>query len=301
MTDERPRRDGGASDGASGSLGSFGNGTGDSTPAREPVAADPLTGQTKEFLLEAVRRGPLLDALRGTAASPGRLVETVDMSRSTVHRALDSLQEHEVVRESGGEYELTRLGRVLAAELRRFGERTRTARSLSAFLNAVSASDTDIPVEHLSDATVTRREPRQPHATIHRIFELFERSDRVRMFSTVISPIYVDMAYPKLMDGMQIQAVFEREVVDLMLSEYPEQAYETIATGNFEVFSHPGDLPFELFVFDDRIGMAAHDAAGVAEVLVECDDPSARAWAEDLFETHRSRADSLTLSDVTSA
>lgn len=298
MTDERRRRDDVASDGGSGSIGAFGNGTGDSVPARGEVAGEPLSGESREFLLEVVRRGPLLEGLRGTSASAGRLVETVDMSRSTVHRALDALEEHEVVQESGGEYELTQLGEVLAGELRRFGRRARTARSLSPFLNAVRTNGTDVPVEHLDDATVIRRKPRQPHVTIHRIFELFERSDHVRMFSSVISPIYVDMAYPKLMDGMQIQAVFEREVVDLMLSEYPQQAHDTIATGNFDVYAHPGDLPFELFVFDDRIGMAAHNREGIAEVLIESDDPAARTWAEDRFETHRARADSLTMSDI---
>lgn len=301
MTDERPRPDDVASDGGSGSIESIEKRSGEAVPVHEAMAADPLSGESKEFLLEVVRRGPLLEALEGAPASASRLIERVEMSRSTVHRALDSLEELEVVRGSGEEYELTPLGRVLAGELQRFGERARTARSLSAFLNAVNSDGTGIPVEHLQDATVTRREPRQPHATIHRIVELFDRSDRVRMFSTVISPIYVDMAYPKLMDGTRIQAVFEQEVVDLMLSEYAERAQETIATGNFDVYAHPDELPFELFVFDDRIGMAAHDEAGIAEVLVESEDPAARAWALDLFEAHRSRAESLTLSDVTSA
>ena len=220
------------------------------------------------------------------------------MSRSTVHRAIDSLQNDAIIRQSGGKYELTRLGEILVEELRQFGERAWTARSLTEFLNSVSMDGNGIPVEHLSDATVIRREPRRPHATIHRIMELFDRADEVRMFSTVISPIYVDMAYPKLMNGMQIQAIFEQEVVELMLSEFPRKAYETIATGNFQVYASDADLPFELFIFDDAIGMAAHNQEGIAEVLIECDDPDARAWAEDLYQGHLARAESLTVSDA---
>jgi predicted transcriptional regulator len=117
------------------------------------------------------------------------------------------------------------------------------------------------------------------------------------MFSTVISPVYVDVGYREMMNGMKIEAIFDREVIDIMLSEYPEKAHETIATGNFDVYTHDG-LPFELFIFDDKIGMAAHNENGIAEVLVECDDSSAIEWAEDLYAKHLSTAESLMLSDI---
>lgn len=298
MTNERPRQRDVAPDGGSESLGSVGDRTGESGPRQEDSNAELMSNGKREFLLEAVRRAPLLESLQREPATPGDLQETVEMSRSTVHRAIDSLRDDAIIQQSSGKYELTRLGEILVEELRQFGERTWTARSLTEFLNSVTMDGNGIPVEHLSDATVIRREPRRPHATIHRIMELFERADNVRMFSTVISPIYVDMAYPKLMNGMQIQAVFEREIVDMMLSEFPRKAYETIATGNFDVYAYDDDLPFELFIFDDEIGMAAHNQEGIAEVLIECDDPAARAWAEELYQEHRTEAESLTVSDV---
>lgn len=284
-------------DGGSGSYGAVGSDGGEADRVRDVEAFEPMSDEEREFLLEAVRRAPLLEYLGRAPASAGEVIEGVEMSRSTVHRALDTLADHEIIRNGGEAYELTNLGELLLQELERFGSRAWTARSMTAFLNSVGMDAAEIPVEYLGDATVIRREPRRPHATIHRIIELFEIADEVRMFSTVISPIYVDMAYPKMIDGMQIQAVFEREVVDLMLSEYPEKAHETMATGNFDVFAHD-DLPFELFVFDDRVGMAAHNRQGNAEVLIETEDPGAVAWAEDLYQRYLSEATSVPVSDV---
>lgn len=248
-----------------------------------------MNEEAQEFLLEAVRRGPLLQSLQSGAADASELSESVDASRSTIHRALKNLQEEDIVTESDDAYELTSLGEIIAQKIAMFGTQASTAMTLKQFLNSINMNGNGIPIEHFVDATITRRKSRQPHATIHRIFELFENSDSLRMFSTVLSPVYVDLGYQEMMDGMEIEAIFDREVIDIMLSKYPEKANETIATGNFEVYAHDG-LPFELFIFDDKIGMAAHNENGNAEVLIECEDATAIEWAENLHAKHLSNA-----------
>lgn len=275
--------------------------SGDTNDIETMQGNDGVTGaqptENREFLLEIVRRAPLLRVLRSEPADAGELAASVDMSRSTVHRATDSLVNHDVLDSVDGRYELTGFGEVIAEQMECFGRRTCTAVSLKQFLNSIEMDGNGITVEHFSEANITRRKARQPHATIHRITELIRNADRLRMFSTVISPVYVDVAYEEMMDGMEIEALFDREVVDIMLSEYPEKASETIETGNFEVFAHDG-LPFELFLFDDKIGMAAHNENGNAEVLIECDDPSAREWAETLYADHLAEAEPLAATDL---
>ena len=296
-TDGNTPRDSVAADGGAESYSTMDDGVGDSNPFRDESAGELMPEDKREFLLEAIRRAPLLEYLGCGSANAGEILEGVDMSRSTVHRALDSLSEFDIVQEAGGEYELTEMGRIIVEEMDRFGTRVWTASSLTQFLNSIEMEGTEIPIEYLSDATVTRREPRQPHATIHRIMELFEKANELRMLSTVISPIYVDIGYKQMMNGMAIDAIFEREVVDLMLSEYPEKAYETMAIGNFDIYAHD-DIPFELFIFEDRIGMAAHNVQGNAEILIESDDPTVVSWAEDLYERHHTEATSLSISDI---
>lgn len=280
---------------ADGGTESFSIADGDVTIPREG-STETMTEAKREFLLEIVRRSSLLQVLRSGSAEPGDVLNSVDMSRSTVHRAFNSLEEYDIVEQSDGRYELTNTGKILAEETGGFCTRAGTAMSLSPFLNSINGSGDGIPVEHFVDAKITRRTSRQPHATIHRIIELIERSDSLRMFSTVISPVYVDVGYREMMDGMKIEAIFDREIIDIMLSKHPEKAHETIATGNFDVFAHDG-LPFELFIFDAKIGMAAHNENGNAELLIECDAPSAIEWAEDLYSEQLSMAEPLTIPD----
>ena len=251
-----------------------------------------VPGVDRDVLLEVIRRAPILHTLLGGSARASEIVETVDLSRSTVHRATHSLEEYGLLERVDDEYRLTNLGRLLFGEVTRFERQSSTAFALAPFLNTITLDGGGFPIEHFADATITRRQPRQPHVTIHRIIKLIEQSDRLHMLSTVISPVYVDVGYREMMDGMEIDAVFEPEVVDLMLSEYPEKAEQTIATGNFRVYAKAG-LPCELFIFDSKMGMAAHDENGNAEVLIECEDPAAVRWAESLYEKHYSRADPI--------
>lgn len=279
----------------------IGSGTGDDVAAgtlREKIRKDGATfsrnGIDQDLLMEAVRRGPLLDALRAAPATATELDDSLELSRSTIHRAGESLQERGLIEKSNGQLELTGLGTVVADEVTMFEVRMRTAASLEPFLNTIDSDG--VPVEHFTDATVTRPKPRQPHVSIQRIIELIEDASSLRMLSTVLSSIYVDVGYREMMDGMEIEAVFDEQAISIMLSEFQEKARETIETGNFDVYVHSG-LPFELFVFDDKVGLAAHDENGIAQVFIESDSTRAIAWAEEFYAQHLGEAEPLWLSD----
>jgi predicted transcriptional regulator len=289
MTDDQPLEtvpDGGTETSTVATTGG-GDGPHGSFQWVERGVTEPAAQGNQEFLLELTRREPVLQALRSGSATGSELATSVDMSRSTVHRATTALEEYDLVAKSNGEYELTGLGHIIAKRVDAFGAEVRTARSLEPFLNTIDMPG--FPTEYFIEASITRPTPRQPHTSIHRIIELIEQSDSLRMLSTVLSPIYVDVGYREMQTGMEVEAVFDEEAIDIMASLYAEKAKETIEMGNFAVYSHPG-LPFELFILDDKMGMAAHDEHGVARVLVECEDAAAIEWAKDLYAEHRSEA-----------
>lgn len=246
----------------------------------------------QDILLEAIRRAPILAALRSEPATPSDLVDELGISRSTIHRAKESLVELGLVVQPNSHLQLTGLGEIFADETQQYSARIRAAQSLQPFLNTIDTCK--IPIEHFANAKVTKPMSRRPHMSVRRIVKLIEESDSLQMFSTVISPIYVDVGYREMTSGMEIEAVFDEQAIDIMLSEYPEKTYETVKTGNFDVHVHDG-LPFELFLFDDKMGMAAHDEDGIARVFVECSAPPAIQWAERLYDRHFSEAESLHL------
>lgn len=253
----------------------------------EPAETDAIR---QELPIEAVRRSDLLAALQSSPASPSELEQSLDISRSTIHRALKTLEELHLVEKTSGQYELTGVGTFVAAETNGYRERVDAAMSLEPFLNLVEIDD--IPVEHFADAEVTRPKPRQPHYSVRRIIDLIERSAHLRIFSTIISPFYVDVAHREMLDGMEIQAIFDEGIIDIVLGEYEQEAYEAFETGCFDVHMH-ANLPFELFLFDDRIGMAAHDENGIARVFVETQSDEAIDWATDLYERYLEQSTAL--------
>ena len=138
--------------------GENGDGSSTANQARKNGQAKSANEERQQFLLEAVRRKPLLDALHSSASSATELSESIDLSRSTVHRATNTLEDHHLVNQKDGKYELTSLGSVIAEKVGSFGEEVWTAVTLEPFLNTIDADG--IPIKHFVDATVTRPQPR---------------------------------------------------------------------------------------------------------------------------------------------
>lgn len=251
--------------------------------------------QTK-FLAEVVKRAPLFEALRDDPANARQLESSLSMSRSTIHRTMQSFDEWGLVRKRDGEFELTGLGEMIAGRLSTFDAHVEAACRLESFLNTVEPTDVEIPVQHFEDATVTRPRARQAHFGVKRILELIEDSESLRLFTSIISPVYVDVAHREMLNGTDIQAIFDAELVDIIVEEYRGEASEALASGRFDVLVYDG-VPFELFLFDDVVGMAAHDDDGIPRAFVETDDPDARAWAERLYERHLADASPIRIGD----
>ena len=250
---------------------------------------------TDSFLVEAVKRASLFEQLADGPYDVPELVDDLEMSRSTVHRSVQSFLEKDLLRETDDGLELTGLGRCVGEAVADFQARADAAAELGSFLNTAEPTAVDVPLEVFADATAIHPKPRQPHFAVKRIIELIERSESVRIFSSIISPFYVDVAYREMMEGTDIEVIFDQEVIEIIATEYTEKAVEAAATGQFDVRVRES-LPFELFVFDDRMGMAAHDDDGIARVFVESDAPEAVEWAEQTYDRYRESAERIDVS-----
>lgn len=242
-----------------------------------------------ELAEESITRATILEALLAGPLDSGELDERVPMSRSTIHRATRSLGRSGVLAKNDDGFELTGFGAVLAEETRRYRSNVATARELDEFLNVVSTEDVDIPLEHFADAEILRPRPRQAHFGVDRIIDLIQESDSLRLFTSIISPLYVKVAHREMVNGMDIEAIFDTSVVDIILSKYVDEAIESLESGHFSVHV-ADDVPFELFIYDHTMAIAAHDESALPRMFVETDAPEAIRWAEDLYRTYEERA-----------
>jgi predicted transcriptional regulator len=254
--------------------------------------ADP--SETDALVAELAGRAALLDALTDGAATTGELERRIDCSRSTVHRATESLRDRGAVTRVDEGFALTGFGRALARETDRYRRRVATAAALEPLLDALPTDAPEIPLDAFVDASTTEPDGRRLHVSLRRLRELVEGADRVRLLSSVISPVYVDLLSEAVLDGVDVAAVFDPAVVEIVFEEHARPVREAADAGAFEV-RVGDDCPFELFVFDDRMALAAHDDDGHLQAFVEAGDPDAYEWAERLFERYRDAADPATV------
>lgn len=253
--------------------------------------SEPMTEEqnAQEFLVEVAKRAPLLEALDERPCTMQELDDDLSMSRSTIHRALQTLEDHHVIENRDSRYALTGFGQYITDETATYRTKLATSRDLDDFLDVVDEADIDVPLEAFADAEVTRPQPHQAHLGLKRIIDLIERSASLRMFSSIISPMYVDVTHREILDGMEIEVIFDARIVDIVRSEYAEKAVEALETGRFTV--HVGtDIPFELFIYDDKLSMAVHDESALPRLFLETDAPAAIEWAEDLYRSYQADA-----------
>lgn len=244
----------------------------------------------REFQLEAVKRASMLNALSDGPMSMSELDDTLSMSRSTIHRALGTFEDANVVRKTDQRYTLTGFGQTITERTREFSTDLATALDLDEFLNTVETIDVDVPLEHFSEAEVIQPEPHKAHRGVKRIIDLIEASDSLWMFSNILSPLYVDVARREINDGMEIEVIFDDRLLYPLQVDYADDAVEAFQTGRFEVY-FCADIPFELFIYDDKMAMAAHNDSAVPRMFVETCSDGAIEWAEELYLAYRDRAE----------
>lgn len=241
------------------------------------------------FYTEIAKRTPMLEVIREEPRSLQELDQLLSMSRSTIHRAIRSFEERGLLEKNADGYVLTGYGLIVADEATTFRDRLQIAHRLGDFFTIVHPTDVQVPFERFADATVTRSQPQQAHTGVKRIIDFIERADSLRMFSNIISPLYVDVALREMRDGMNIEVIFDDSVLEIIQTEYAEQALEAYETGRFTVLVEQ-DVPFELFLAEDGMAMAAHDESTLPHVVIESDSPGAYEWAEGVYMDHREAA-----------
>jgi len=249
----------------------------------------------EEFPAEVIRRSEYLDALREGPQSARALERRLPASRSTIHRVTKQFVEVGVVRQTEEGVELTGTGRALAREAVRFRERIRTTRRLDALFDVPGGDvPAELPIEDLADARVVEPDRRDAHRVTDAIIDRLRRSSSIRLVSSAASPVFLDALYDRAVGGAAVDAVMHPEAVEVLFSRYGETAREAVRSGEFAVRIGDG-LPFELFVFDDAVGLAPIDDEGVLQAFVTSEDDGVVEWGRSLFEQRREASEYATL------
>jgi predicted transcriptional regulator len=252
-------------------------------------------GRDDEVTTVLLEREQVLSALQDGPCDHRTLEERLDISKSTCHRIVRTLENNGLVRKSDGGYELTELGRVLKRQVDRYESAVDTAVEMEPLLRGIAQSDVDFEIELFADANIVHAQSNNPHPPINRFIELLRDSETLRnMGPTPVAPTMVDEVADLLFnEEKRLEIIKPEPVISHYVSSQGEplrRAAEQKKVG----FRICDDITFGLSLYDDHVGVRGYNLdTGSILLFADTDDPEAVAWGEAVFESYRSRAEPM--------
>lgn len=243
------------------------------------------------------RRFDLLALLADGPVSKPALVDDLDVSRSTVNRALRELEEWHLVARTEGKHVLTPAGRLLTAALDEYLTDLATLAEASRVLAHLPV-EVEVPLEFLRDAEVIHATPPSSTRVLRRVSNSLRHATRSRcLIGELASETGAEFFRDQIEDGLDFEVVFDDHMLSFLLAERREE---------LQVYADEADvyttdrIPYSLLITEEGDGtvechFVVYDDEGNLAGLLVNDTPDAVAWAEGLFERVRDDATSLDL------
>ncbi|MFB6217989.1 MAG: tetratricopeptide repeat protein [Halobacteriaceae archaeon] len=240
------------------------------------------------------QRLDVLTALEGESLALRDVRDRTDASRSTVTRALRSLDDAGLVRRDDGEYALTTLGRLALDHHREYRRRCDDLAGASAVL-ARLPPDAPLELEAVVGGEAAVVPDEVPYRSDRRLPGAIEDADRYRG----VLPALGDATEFRLLyehvitDGNPAELVVAPELRSSLAEQFPRRLERLSEAERFGLLV--GDTPPFGLVLTETDGattvtvIAYGDGGGITGVLQNDSDPAVR-WAEQLYEEVRAGA-----------
>lgn len=255
-----------------------------------------LETETDE-LVQVLRHRHVFAELQEGPLERRQLEDRLDVSRSTSHRYVRTLQELGLVEKTDGRYALTDLGAGIAEAVATFETEVGTRLRLAPMMDVVRDVTPPVDIAAFEDATVTSVDHGEPFAPLRRFVSLVQKTETLRGINTArIAPTYLDEFQGRILDGMQTELIDSPHITEDIMERYPEKIIQVCASENVTILIHEdeGTLPFGLVLLDDHVAIGLfHTTKGTLETLIDTDEPAAIEWATAVYDQYKSESTQL--------
>ncbi|MFC4549719.1 MULTISPECIES: helix-turn-helix transcriptional regulator [Halorussus] len=237
------------------------------------------------------QRYAFLAALDEAVYAKRDLVDELDVSRSTVDRALRELETAQLVTTQAGRYEITLYGRTLLACFESVIDTTEHVQRAKPLL-ALLPPDVDFEFSLLLDAEVQVVAEPGLHTPATRIAELVEGASRIRGLAYAhTSLVGIDLFEKKiLVEGTETEFVLHERVYESLVERRPDLVADATACDCFSGYVVP-DLPYGLLLLStggrDTLCLVVYGPNRQLKGAIINDAPRAVAWGRNVFERYR--------------
>ena len=224
------------------------------------------------------------------------LMDVTDVSRPTLARILDDLDERAWITQRGQDCRITSLGLWVHEEFTGLLEMMSSARRLRDVERWLSTETLSFDLDRLADAFITVPSRNDPLAPMHRASELERTASRSRVLTHALPTPCLDAHWEAITAGTQrFEAVVTPRVVETMANPTHTSRFEEVLEANrTTVFVYDDVIPDVVGINDGVVYFGVDDEKGAPLALIETDDEAVRRWAEETFESYRERASRLT-------
>jgi predicted transcriptional regulator len=263
------------------------------------MGSDPQAGE--EVRETVSKRSDVLASVRQAPAHKPELVDRLDVSRSTVNRAVDSLVETGMIRRGDAGYEITAHGELVLDAHEEYVATTTALGGAAPLLETLPAGET-VPRSLIEDGVVRLAESHAPENALMEPIERLETAERLSVFSAVIKPSYLDLVQTEVEDsGLEADLVLGERATESLasLAGAIGTADELLGAPEVSVYTTDADLPFTLFVAPETgvAGIMTHREGRLVGSLT-ADADAAVDWARDRFESARENAEPVDGSEL---
>jgi tetratricopeptide (TPR) repeat protein/predicted transcriptional regulator len=249
------------------------------------------------------RRLEVLERLCDGPAYKRDLDEELDQSGRTISRALNELEEFELVERGDEGFTATMVGRLALDELGAFQRRIDDFVAAKAVLSPLS-TDSPLETEAVAGGEALLANDPVPHRPLERFHDGLAAAERYRaILPELDDPRHVRLLYEHVVtNGRPAELIVTPELLRALRTEFPRRSAAMAECDGFRVFV--ADVPpFALGLVEsgpwadpDTTGYVlvfGETGSGIHGALVN-GTPSAIRWAEALYREHRAVADDRT-------
>jgi len=246
-------------------------------------------------LLRSPARINILQHLRERPATRYELRETLDCSRTTVDRNLESLHEDGWITRASDDYELTTAGEIVSEETSGYLQAVGATTRLQPILQWIPREAFDLDVRHLSDADIVVASESRPMAMVDRHAQAVRRSPEMRMVTPIFSPQPMEAQFRNFTpEELDIEVIVTPAVASTFVSDpaVADQIAEMHDAGAINIFVTDEPIPYFVGILGDCVQIGV-DEDGQPRGLIESTAAPVREWATERVAAYRRDAEPL--------
>lgn len=248
------------------------------------------SSQLTDVLHLLARRADLLECLRDGIQDKRELEETLGVSRSTLNRALNDLEENHLAIEQVDAYTVTPGGNV-ACQI------AQACKPLTKALPVLTHLPPDVLLEPalFRDATVIKADQPNPEAPIDHLENLVSAGTHVKGMSPVAFSRYVRFFYGQIVEqNVCADIVIDEGCFEYLWANHHEKMQAILEIEHCTFWQMDDEVPFGLAIVDDeQVWLGIHDEKGRVEGAIVNDSNAAVEWALDVYDQYCERSEQV--------